>query len=107
MTNDAAVQTMPSNQKHLVDHFKQQPIHYIPSEQRLRILVADVIKPNGDIQRYTSKKKHNPLGKENGVYKDYAQMILSFDQLEAGDLLHIQYQLEDTLKENLFGEIPV
>lgn len=92
-----------------VEAFRQLPISYSPDRQEVRVLKARVTKSDGSIvDSYQDSDQHmnEPW---TGMYYDARARVLSFPQLGQGDVLELQWRIDDTAIENLlsdyFGDI--
>jgi tetratricopeptide (TPR) repeat protein/transglutaminase-like putative cysteine protease len=86
------------------DAFRSFPITYSPSREEVRILRARITKPDGSLVESfgdTNRSLNEPW---SGMYYDAQAKMLSFPGLAPGDLLEIQYRLEDTASDNLLSD---
>jgi tetratricopeptide (TPR) repeat protein len=87
-----------------VEAFRQWPITYSPDRQEVRILKARITKSDGSIvDSYGDQDRHinEPW---TGMYYDARARVLSFPALAPGDVLEVQWRLEDTALENLLSD---
>ena len=87
-----------------VDAFRTFPITYSPSREEVRILRARVTKPDGSLVESfgdTNRSLNEPW---SGMYYDAQAKVLSFPALAPGDLLELQYRVEDTASDNLLSD---
>lgn len=87
-----------------VDAFRTFPITYSPSREEVRILRARVTKPDGSVVDSfgdTNRSLNEPW---SGMYYDAQARILSFPALAPGDVLEVQYRVEDTASDNLLSD---
>jgi tetratricopeptide (TPR) repeat protein/transglutaminase-like putative cysteine protease len=87
-----------------VDAFRSFPITYSPSREEVRILRARITKPDGSLVESfgdTNRSLNEPW---SGMYYDAQAKVLSFPGLAPGDLLELQYRIEDTASDNLLSD---
>jgi tetratricopeptide (TPR) repeat protein len=87
-----------------VDAFRSFPITYSPSREEVRILRARITKPDGSLVESfgdTSRSLNEPWA---GMYYDAQAKVLSFPGLAPGDVLELQYRVEDTASDNLLSD---
>jgi transglutaminase-like putative cysteine protease len=87
-----------------VDAFRTFPITYSPSREEVRILRARVTKPDGSVVDSfgdTNRSLNEPW---SGMYYDAQAKVLSFPGLSPGDVLELQYRVEDTASDNLLSD---
>ncbi|MFN0063614.1 MAG: DUF3857 domain-containing protein [Myxococcaceae bacterium] len=87
-----------------VDAFRSLPLTYAPNRQEIRILKARITKPDGSIVDGHSETERNINEPWTGLYYDARARQLSFPSLDIGDVLELQYRLEDTANENLLAD---
>ncbi len=92
------------DQPSAAERFASMPFAYTPREDRLEILEAEVIKPDGARLRPESIKDERQEGKSAGVYTLTAYKVVYFPPLEPGDILHIQIRRDEIGDRNLFGD---
>lgn len=85
------------------DAFQQMVFPFTPGEDRVEILEAEVIHPDGSRSRPTAVFDHQP-GKQSGVYTLSALKVVRFDALGAGDVVHVQLRQDEVGERNLFGD---
>ncbi len=86
------------------DAFRQVVQSYVPEENRLEVLVAERLSPDGRRHRPTAVRDERPRDKRSGVYGDEAYRTLAFDDLAEGDVLHVRLRTDDIGERNLFGD---
>ncbi|HEY1333364.1 MAG TPA: DUF3857 domain-containing protein, partial [Myxococcaceae bacterium] len=87
-----------------VDAFRSFPITYSPSREEVRILRARITKPDGSLVESfgdTNRSLNEPW---SGMYYDAQAKVLSFPGLAPGDVLELQYRVEDTASDNLLSD---
>ncbi|HVG63878.1 MAG TPA: DUF3857 domain-containing protein [Hyalangium sp.] len=92
-----------------VEDFRTQPVAYSPDRQEVKVLRARVIKPNGAVVDSYGDTERNINEPWTGMYYDARAKMLNFPALAPGDVLELQYRIEDTSQDNLlsdyFGEV--
>ena len=86
------------------DAFRTFPITYSPSREEVRILRARITKPDGSLVESfgdTTRSLNEPW---SGMYYDAQAKVLSFPGLAPGDVLELQYRVEDTASDNLLSD---
>ena len=87
-----------------VDAFRSFPITYSPSREEVRILRARITKPDGSLVESfgdTNRSLNEPW---SGMYYDAQAKVLTFPGLAPGDVLELQYRVEDTASDNLLSD---
>lgn len=87
-----------------VDAFRQLPITYSPDRQEVRVLKARITKPDGSIVDSFGDGERNINEPWTGMYYDARARVLTFPALAAGDVLELQWRLDDTSLENLLSD---
>ncbi|MBX7113854.1 MAG: DUF3857 domain-containing protein [Myxococcaceae bacterium] len=87
-----------------VESFRQFPISYSPDRQEVRVLKARITKPDGSIIDSFNDSDRNLNEPWTGMYYDVRARILSFPALAPGDVLELQWRLEDTASDNLLSD---
>ena len=86
-----------------VSLYRYNAIRYSPDRQELKILKARVIKPDGrQVERVTESERG--LDEMYKIYYDTRAQQLEFPDLEPGDVVELQYRLDDIGKDNLFAD---
>ena len=86
------------------DAFRSFPITYSPSREEVRILRARITKPDGSLVESfgdTNRSLNEPW---SGMYYDAQAKVLTFPGLAPGDVLELQYRVEDTASDNLLSD---
>ncbi|MCK6546117.1 DUF3857 domain-containing protein [Myxococcota bacterium] len=86
----------------LKDALRVQRVPYSPSREVVEILGAERIRPTGETIKATHVGDDGPSGKVGGMYVDRRFKTIVFDDLAAGDLVHIRYRV-DSVGSNMFG----
>lgn len=87
-----------------VEGFRQLPITYSPDRQEVRVLKARITKPDGSIVDSFGDGERNINEPWTGMYYDARARVLTFPALAAGDVLEVQWRLDDTSLENLLSD---
>ncbi|WP_224242325.1 DUF3857 and transglutaminase domain-containing protein [Hyalangium gracile] len=87
-----------------VEDFRTQPVAYSPDRQEVHIMRARVIKPDGSIVDSYGDTERNINEPWTGMYYDARAKMLNFPALAPGDILDLQYRIEDTAKDNLLSD---
>ena len=87
-----------------VDAFRQLPITYSPDRQEVRVLKARITKPDGSIVDSFGDGERNINEPWTGMYYDARARVLTFPALAAGDVLELQWRLDDTSLDNLLSD---
>ncbi|TNF26026.1 MAG: DUF3857 domain-containing protein, partial [Deltaproteobacteria bacterium] len=85
------------------DAFQQMVFPFTPGEDRIEILEAEVVHPDGSRSRPSAVFDHQP-GKQSGVYTLTALKVVRFDTLSAGDVVHVQLRQDEVGERNVFGD---
>ncbi|HZA51391.1 MAG TPA: DUF3857 domain-containing protein, partial [Myxococcaceae bacterium] len=87
-----------------VDAFRVFPITYAPDRQDVQVTKVRIAKPDGSVVE-SFGESDRPINEPwSGMYYDARARELSFSSLAAGDVLELQYRLEDTARENLLSD---
>lgn len=77
---------------------------YSQGRERIDVLVAERILPDGRREPAVRVSDHGPSGKEGGVYTDVSQKVVQLGQLRDGDIIHVRTRKVLTGQQNLFGD---
>jgi transglutaminase-like putative cysteine protease len=80
------------------------PITYSPDRQEVRVLKARITKPDGSVVDSYGDQDRNINEPWTGMYYDAHARVLSFPSLEPGDVLEVQWRVEDTAVDNLLSD---
>ncbi len=86
-----------------IKNFQQFGIRYSPERQEVKILKARVFKPDGRVSERYSDNDHS-VNKAYQIYFDYRVRVVTFPDLEPGDVVELQYRIDDIAAENLFSD---
>ncbi|MGZ5957070.1 MAG: DUF3857 domain-containing protein [Myxococcaceae bacterium] len=86
------------------DAFRTFPITYSPSREEVRILRARITKPDGSLVESFGDSNRSLNEPWAGMYYDAQAKVLSFPGLAPGDVLELQYRVEDTASDNLLSD---
>ncbi|MCL2178736.1 MAG: DUF3857 domain-containing protein [Proteobacteria bacterium] len=87
-----------------VEEYRRIPISYAPSRQALQILRARILKPNGTVVSGAQESESLVNEAWAGMYYDVRARVLDFSQLAVGDILELQWRLDDTAQDNLLSD---
>ncbi len=87
-----------------VEGFRQFPISYSPNRQDVQVVKVRITKPDGSVVESYGESERNLNEPWSGMYYDARSRVLSFPSLAVGDVLEIQFRLEDTARENLLSD---
>ncbi|MGA9523971.1 MAG: DUF3857 domain-containing protein, partial [Myxococcaceae bacterium] len=87
-----------------VETFRQFPISYSPNRQEVQVVKVRITQPDGSVVESYGETERNLNEPWSGMYYDARSRVLSFPALAVGDVLEIQYRLEDTARENLLSD---
>ncbi len=87
-----------------VDAWRQLPITWSPDRQEVRVLRARITKPDGSVVDSFGEEERNINEPWTGMYYDARARVLSFPALAPGDVLELQWRIEDTSVENLLSD---
>lgn len=86
-----------------VERYRQLPITWSPDRQELRVLKARITKPDGSVVDAFSEQDRNINEPWTGMYYDTRARVLTFPALAPGDVLEVQWRLDDTAVDNLLS----
>lgn len=86
-----------------VDRYRQLPLTWSPDRQELRVVRARVVKPDGGVVDAFSEAERNINEPWTGMYYDTRARVLTFSSLAPGDVLEVQWRLDDTAVDNLLS----
>jgi tetratricopeptide (TPR) repeat protein len=87
-----------------VEAFRQLPITYSPDRQEVRVLKARITRGDGSIIDSFGDGERNINEPWTGMYYDARARVLTFPALAPGDVLEVQWRLDDTAAENLLSD---
>ena len=77
---------------------------YAPGRQEVRVIRARITRPDGSVVDSFGDTDRSVNEPWSGMYYDVRARVLSFPTLAAGDLLEVQFQVEDTAEDNLLSD---
>ncbi len=86
------------------DRFEEMAFAFTPGEDRVEVVEAEVIRRDGQRLRPRGVFDHRPSGKQQGVYTLQAYKVVQFEELEDGDVVHLQVRTDEIGERNLFGQ---
>lgn len=87
-----------------LEQYRRIPIVYAPSRQTLQILRARILKPDGTTVAGVQESETSVNEAWAGMYYDVRARLLDFSQLAKGDILELQWRLDDTAQDNLLSD---
>ncbi|HET9451797.1 MAG TPA: DUF3857 domain-containing protein, partial [Aggregicoccus sp.] len=84
--------------------FRSYPVTYSPDRQEVRILRARITKPDGTVVEGYSESERSINDPQSSMYYDVRAKVLGFSGLAVGDLLELEYRLDDTAQDNLLSD---
>jgi hypothetical protein len=87
-----------------VEGWRQLPITWSPDRQEVRVLRARITKPDGSVVDSFGDEERNINEPWSGMYYDARARVLSFSALAPGDVLEVQWRIEDTAIDNLLSD---
>ncbi len=87
-----------------LDAFRSYPITYSPDRQEVRVVRARVTKADGSVVDGYGENDRHINEPWTGMYYDARAKVLSFPALAAGDVLELQYRVDDTSQDNLLSD---
>jgi cellulose synthase operon protein C len=87
-----------------VDNYRELPIVYSPDRQEVKVLRARITRPDGSVLDSFGDQDRHMNEPWTGMYYDARARVLSFPQLAAGDVLEVQWRLEDNALDNLLSD---
>jgi tetratricopeptide (TPR) repeat protein/transglutaminase-like putative cysteine protease len=87
-----------------VEAFRQLPITYSPDRQEVRVLKARITRGDGSIIDSFGDGERNINEPWTGMYYDARARVLTFPALAPGDVLEVQWRVDDTATENLLSD---
>jgi len=104
-------QVVKITDKRASDEFRYFPVFYSPSYQQITVRSMDVVRPDGSRLRAKLAGEQGMSNPQYNLYYDYRARIYVFPELQAGDLLDIQYVVRDLRDTNplegYFGDVKV
>ncbi len=86
-----------------IDRYRRFYVRYSPDRQEVRILKARVLRPDGEIvERYDEDDRS--VNRSYKLYHDYRVHVVDFPDLQPGDVVELQYRLDDIAADNLFSD---
>ena len=87
-----------------VEAFRSYPVSYSPDRQEVRVLRARILKEDGSVVESYGESERNMNEPWTGMYYDARAKVLSFPSLAPGDVLELQYRVDDTAQDNLLSD---
>ncbi|MBL9038102.1 MAG: DUF3857 domain-containing protein [Archangium sp.] len=87
-----------------VEAFRQLAMTYSPDRQEVRVLKARVTKPDGSVLDSFQDTENAINEPWTGMYYDARARVLTFPALAPGDVLEVQWRIDDTAADNLLSD---
>jgi len=88
-----------------VDAFRTLQVStYSPGSQEVRVIRARITRPNGSVVDTFGDSDRSVNEPWAGMFYDVRARVLSFPTLAPGDLLEVQFQVDDVAAENLLSD---
>lgn len=87
-----------------VDNYRELPIVYSPDRQEVKVIRARITRPDGSVIDSFGDQDRAMNEPWTGMYYDARARVLSFPQLSAGDVLEVQWRLDDNAQDNLLSD---
>jgi len=84
--------------------FQTIPLPYDRDRERLRVITAEVIHPDGSRSKARSIRDHSDVSRAAGAYYHVYTKEIAFDELWPGDRVHVEYKRESREKRNRFRD---
>lgn len=93
------VQTRPG-----VEDVRYFGIQYTPQEERVQIVHARIIKPDGRVLESFDRRERSLSQPSAGLYYDLRELVLVFEDLQPGDVLDVAYTQAAVSRHNMFDD---
>ena len=87
-----------------VEEWRAQGVRYTPGNQELHVEQARLFKPDGSVIETHGENDHSLSEPWYGIYYDYRERVLSFPQLQPGDVVEVTSRLDDAGEDNYFAD---
>jgi tetratricopeptide (TPR) repeat protein len=87
-----------------VEAWRTLPITWSPDRQEVRVLKARLTRPDGSVIDSFAEQDRNINEPWTGMYYDARAKVLTFSALAPGDVLEVQWKVDDTSVENLLSD---
>ncbi len=84
--------------------FQTIPLAYDRDRERLRVITAEVIHPDGSRSKARSIRDRSDVSQSAGAYYHVYTKEIAFDELWPGDRVHVEYKRESREKRNRFRD---
>lgn len=86
------------------DAIRRFPVHYTPDAEVVTIRRVLTVAPDGTTAEVYDEYDFNPQSGPQAMYFDVRTRALDVGELDAGDLLVLEYEVEDVAYRNLFDD---
>lgn len=83
---------------------RRRSIQFAPDSQRLRLIQARVLRPDGGEQRYTGRVTVAVAEPWYRLYYDLQAEIVELPALRPGDVVELSYRLDDIAHRNVYSD---
>lgn len=87
-----------------VNEWRTLPITWSPDRQEVRVLKARLTRPDGSLIESFAEQDRNINEPWSGMYYDARAKVLTFPALAPGDVLEVQWKVDDTAVDNLLSD---
>jgi len=92
-----------------VDRMRATYIDYSPDRQEVSVLRARILRPDGSVVTSHDEGDRNLSEPWSGIYYDARARVVSFPNLQPGDVEELVYRVDDAARDNLlsnyFGDL--
>ncbi len=86
------------------ERYTQMVFPFTPGEDRVELVEAEVVHPDGTKSRPSQVFDHRPSGKQMGIYTLRALRVVRFASVAPGDIVHVQTRTDEVGQRNIFGD---
>lgn len=86
------------------DDLRGFTVGFSPDSEIVDILSVQILRPDGTVRETFSSREVNPYSGPSSIYYDVRYRQLSFPQLEAGDILSVEYTISEVAYRNTFDD---
>lgn len=79
-------------------------MQYEPDTQRFELRAARVYHPSGAVDESAGLQEYALTGGASRMYYDSREMVVSFPRLQPGDVVEIQWRVDDVAQRNAFAD---
>lgn len=86
------------------DDLRAFSVAFSPDSELVDILSVQILRPDGSVRESFSSREVKPYSGPSSIYYDVRYRQLTFPQLEAGDILSVEYTVSDVAFRNIFDD---